>query len=366
MSMTALFQYKYTKGFMTLLGISGFWITSLVMAEPIVESRTGHSVYQRSSSSAHNQTLTVPQIETLEQEIRQLRGQLEEQAYEIKRLSKSQQDLYADLERKLQTKGSTNTTTTATTPRAKNTSPTMSVAQTPAVKPAAAAAVSTPAAPKVTSTISPPVTKKPEVVDNRAIYEPMNIEETDSNEQAVEQNIGPVSSTVDTTEEEIVQMPLSGLPEKKEDTQAASTEPAKPAIVVKGILAEKNMYENAYNLVLNKRYSEAVPALQAFLTQYPQGQYAPNGHYWLGEVYSIQGRANKNAELLNKASVEFMAITTQFPNHQKAMDALLKLGILESDKGNPEAARQYLTHVKERYPGTSVARIASTHLQRLK
>lgn len=348
-----MMSHRYVKGW---IGGCVLLIVSGSQAAPIVESRTGHSAHgpqhrgssyssSGSASSVDNrsrhQTLSLLQVEILEQEVRQLRGQLEEQAYELKRLTKNQQELYLDLERKLQEKG----THTGST-RAKATT------TVPAAKPIAVAPP--PKAPPSAPTVATPQALAVE----RPIYEvsePLATAEIDQ------------SADTEAHEEEMEQIPLSGLqPTQSPPEETLGSGAKRPTMVVKGVLAEKNMYENAYNLVLNKRYAEAVPALQAFLTQYPQGQYAPNGHYWLGEVYSLQGRANKNAELLNKASVEFMAITTQFPNHQKAMEALLKLGILENDKGNTEAARQYLTHVKERYPGTSVARIASTQLQRLK
>lgn len=367
-----------------LMGVGGILLTSLSVAAPVVESRSAeaaHSPYHHRSSPhssgysdnrSHQQTLSLPQIEVLEQEVRQLRGQLEEQAYELKRLTKSQQELYLDLERRLQAKGGSGAT---------NTSGTRSKAPTPSAPPVS------PSVPNLKPIASMPqkiaqkaaavqAASKPPAAERaleRPIYEPTEIvgEEEFSEKKPEEKKLdkqleNTLESSIDAGEEEMEQISLSESPKQNAAEDGLATDAKKPAIVVKGVLAEKNMYENAYNLVLNKRYAEAVPALQAFLAQYPQGQYAPNGHYWLGEVYSLQGKANKNAELLNKASVEFMAITTQFPNHQKAMDALLKLGILESDKGNIEAARQYLTHVKERYPGTSVARIASTHLQRLK
>lgn len=366
-------QNRYLKG---LIGTCGLLITSLAIAEPIIESRNPHH-NQASSHASHrsqsNAQLSLPQIEALEQEIRNLRGQLEVQEHEIKRLTKSQQDFYLDLERKLQ-KGTATTTTTASAnpapistaapvPAVANSKP-IQLTPKPASKPGVTATRTLPAAPK-------PGTQKAEAPmpsPARVIYEPI---ETEAGEEIISSEPLPATNGPN------VQLPLSGLPPEKVIAQESSeplksataetpTDPIKPTLVIKGTVVEKNTYENAYNLVLNKRYSEAVTALKDFLKQYPKGQYAPNAHYWLGEVYSLQARSTKNPDLLNKASTEFLAITTHFPNHQKAMDALLKLGIIEEDKGNKELAKEYLTNVKERYPGTSVARIASTHLQRLK
>ncbi len=368
-------QSMYIKG---LIGACGLLIASLAVAGPIVESRnarpsqTSEPSYSRSSPQTQsNAQLSLPQIEVLEQEIRNLRGQLEVQEHEIKRLSKSQQDYYLDLERKLQ-KGTAATTASTAAPATANPSSSVAVppvanikpvqlAPKPAPKPTVTATRTLPAAPK-------PGTQKAEAAPARVIYEPI---ETEAGEEVISSE--PIPEANDPN----VQLPLTGLPPEKpvaqESTELtkqakaeAPAEPIKPTLVIKGTVVEKNTYENAYNLVLNKRYPEAVAALKDFLNQYPKGQYAPNAHYWLGEVYTLQARASKNPELLDKASTEFLAITTNFPNHQKAMDALLKLGIIEGDKGNKESAKQYLSTVKERYPGTSVARIAGTHLQKLK
>ena len=81
----------------------------------------------------------------------------------------------------------------------------------------------------------------------------------------------------------------------------------------------------------------------------------------------VQWQADKsNTALIDKASQEFKNITTKFPNHIKAQDAVLKLGLIEIDKGNVDAARYYLSEVKTRYPGTAAARIADTRLQQLR
>jgi tol-pal system protein YbgF len=149
-------------------------------------------------------------------------------------------------------------------------------------------------------------------------------------------------------------------------TEATDNEyvPVAPAVVAE---TEKESFGSAYTLVRTKRYAEAVRAFKEYLTKFPTGQHAPNAHYWLGEVYMSQWQATHKTkkELLEKANQEFLNITSQFPTHQKVTDALLKLGLIEHEKGDLEAARQYLTEVKDRYPGSAAARIAETRLEQL-
>jgi tol-pal system protein YbgF len=129
---------------------------------------------------------------------------------------------------------------------------------------------------------------------------------------------------------------------------------------------EKAVYDAAYDLVRTKHYSEATLAFQAYLTRFKDGEHAANAHYWMGEVYMVEWQKDQNNKsLLDKAAHAFSNIPSQFPTNPKVPDALLKLGIVESEKGNVTAAQKYFSDVKRRYPGTAAARIAETRLKQL-
>jgi len=57
---------------------------------------------------------------------------------------------------------------------------------------------------------------------------------------------------------------------------------------------ETKAYHDAFTLITNKKYMAAISALNDYLRKYPSGQFAPNSHYWLGELYIIAGN-NDNA-----------------------------------------------------------------------
>jgi len=132
-----------------------------------------------------------------------------------------------------------------------------------------------------------------------------------------------------------------------------------------GNISEKAAYESAYGLVRSRQYPEAVVAFQNFVARFPKGEHTANAYYWLGEVNMVQWQSDKSTQSIDKAKEAFLNVTTHFPTHQKITDALLKLGLIESEKGNMDAARQYLTEVKDRYPTTAAARIAETRLQQM-
>lgn len=129
---------------------------------------------------------------------------------------------------------------------------------------------------------------------------------------------------------------------------------------------EHAAYEAAYDLIEQNKTSEAQIALQDFLWKYPESKYIANAHYWLGEIYLTQWRTdNQNQLLLDKSIDSFKVVLDKYPNHNKAVDCLLKLGLTEIDRENWFAAQEYLAAVKTSYPNSSRAKIASMRLESL-
>ena len=57
---------------------------------------------------------------------------------------------------------------------------------------------------------------------------------------------------------------------------------------------------------------------------------------------------------------------TQFPQHTKAKDALLKIGFIQYENKQWQQARKSLQQVTANYPGTTVASLAAKRLDRMK
>ena len=116
---------------------------------------------------------------------------------------------------------------------------------------------------------------------------------------------------------------------------------------------EAEAYRAAYALVRGQEFDSAVTAFNAFLRDYPAGRYAPNAHYWLGELYLVVDPADPEA-----ARQAFMLLLNQYPTNAKIPDALYKLGRVQFIKGNSQRAREYLERVMREYPDSSAARLA--------
>jgi len=122
---------------------------------------------------------------------------------------------------------------------------------------------------------------------------------------------------------------------------------------------ERAAYDAAFNALKAGQYVQSAELFQNFLGQYPNGSYAPNALYWLGESYYV----TQNYPL---AQEQFQALLDRYPTHDKASGALLKVGLAQYGARQFEAAERTLTEVTRRYPGTDAARTAADRLNALK
>lgn len=141
--------------------------------------------------------------------------------------------------------------------------------------------------------------------------------------------------------------------------------PAAPAASVpsamtdKDVLNQQQLYQKAYDSMSARRYSDAKTALQSYVQQYPQGTYAANAHYWLGEL-SLMAGDNPQAQR------EFATVVKEYPKSQKVADASLKLGYMSYEQGQWQQAKTYLQNVVTQYPNTSSSQLATQRLEQMK
>jgi tol-pal system protein YbgF len=261
-------------------------------------ANSGNSTHSSTdSASAIYQVLG--QLEQLQKEVRQLSGTVEEQAHELAELKKRQATLYEDMDQRLQ--GLEDTKKTAEAAPAAGVTP-------PAPPPPLADSVPAP----------PPVVVPP-----------------------------PVAATVPPA---VVDAPPPEAPPPSETVPA----PKSATGVVKSA-AEKEQYQKAYNTLRDGHYSQAIAALNTFLNDFPNGEYAANAQYWLGEGYKASQSLSASQDAFNK-------VISAYPNSPKVPDALYKLGILAFEQNNIEKAREYLNHVSTGYPNTPAAQLAAKKL----
>lgn len=119
---------------------------------------------------------------------------------------------------------------------------------------------------------------------------------------------------------------------------------------------EQLRYLAAYDMVKEKRFDEALSAMQSFVQRYPRGGYTANAHYWLGELFMVK----KN---YSQAITQFELVLTNFPSSSKSAACTLKIGYALAAAGKPSEARKRLQEVLKNYPDTPTAQLAAAKLQ---
>ena len=135
-------------------------------------------------------------------------------------------------------------------------------------------------------------------------------------------------------------------------SSAAAANPGGSAPAASGggaeLPGEADAYRSAYSLVRSQQFDQAVDAFNQFLRRFPDGKYAPNAHYWLGELYLVIDPPD-----LESSRQAFTLLLDQYPDNPKAPDAMYKLGKVQFLKGNREKSREYLDRVIRDYGNTN-------------
>jgi len=139
---------------------------------------------------------------------------------------------------------------------------------------------------------------------------------------------------------------------------AATTPPAGGGNEAAEQPGEGDAYRAAYALVRNQEFDDAVAAFKQFLERFPDGRYAANAHYWLGELYLVLQPPDPEA-----ARQSFTLLLDQYPGNAKEPDALYKLGRVHFIKGNRDRSREFLDRVIRQYPESSAAGLAKEFIQ---
>lgn len=129
-----------------------------------------------------------------------------------------------------------------------------------------------------------------------------------------------------------------------------------PGALAQNAMDERASYEAAFDVLKAGRYDESARVFKQFLQSFPNGTYAPNARYWLGESYYV----TQNYAL---ALEQFKALYQRYPAHEKAAGALLKIGLSEYGLKQMDASRSTLAQVVQKYPGTDAARTADDRLR---
>jgi len=122
---------------------------------------------------------------------------------------------------------------------------------------------------------------------------------------------------------------------------------------------EQEKYQDAFALLQAGQFDRAIQGFTSLLKDHPNGEYADNAQYWIGESQYV--KHDYNAALRS-----FNAVLENYPNSNKRAHALLKIGYSYNALNNNKKARQVLEYVRDKFPNTATARLAKERLQRLR
>lgn len=130
---------------------------------------------------------------------------------------------------------------------------------------------------------------------------------------------------------------------------------APPAAAPVDPAAEQRLYDAALELVRAGRYADALATFQSFLRMYARSTLAPSAQYWLGNsLYALRDyRGAIAAQRL---------LLSNWPDSNKAPDALLNIATSQAELGEIAAARATLQDVIARYPASEAAAKARQRL----
>ncbi len=115
-----------------------------------------------------------------------------------------------------------------------------------------------------------------------------------------------------------------------------------------GPATAKDAYDVAYASILRKEYEQAEMGFRQFLQSYPRDRLAVDATYWLGETYFQRQRYREAAE-------QFLKISRDSPRASKAPESLLKLGMALNGLGARDQACATYAKVGVDYPTASNA-----------
>lgn len=244
----------------------------------------------------------VIQVQQLQDEVRELRGQVEDQANQLETLRQRQRDQFLDLDQRI--------------------SGQRPATGSPGAGGVAGADASVPGTVDAGSTAAETV---PEVASGPAGESP------------------EVRPPMDTPSDTVA------LGDPQVQSEALPSNPAE----------EKAAYDQAFQSLKDLRYADAAEGFQAFLARYPESEYADNAQYWLGESYYV----TRNYDISLEA---FDDLLQNYPDSSKKPDALLKIGYAHYELKQWDQARAALEQVKQQYPDTTLARLADNRLRSMR
>lgn len=138
---------------------------------------------------------------------------------------------------------------------------------------------------------------------------------------------------------------------------AAPAAAVAPPVTAADPAAESRDYEAALTQLRGGKYKEAATGFIGFIRRHPGSSFQPSAHFWAASsLYQLKD---------NTGAAEYYAkVANQWPDDNRAPDALLGLASAQQAQGDAKAATRSLERLVAKYPSSSAAQIARQRLKK--
>lgn len=119
-----------------------------------------------------------------------------------------------------------------------------------------------------------------------------------------------------------------------------------PSVAATSVGNPRADFDTAYASFAQKDYDQAEMGFRRFLQSNPRDRMVPEATFWLGETYLQRARYREAAE-------QFLNVSAEHPDAAKAPDAMLRLGVSLNSLGARDRACAVFAELDRKYPQAS-------------
>ena len=122
-------------------------------------------------------------------------------------------------------------------------------------------------------------------------------------------------------------------------------------------ISDQDAYNSAFQLIRERKFEEALVAMESFIRAYPDSELILDARFWRGQVFDVLGRDEEAIEA-------FKSLTLVAPDYRRILQVKVKLGKLLIKNQDVMNGRKILQEVITQAPESVEAGLASRELEK--